>query len=97
MAADEELLRRIEAHLDRGNGLMEELRREQRLNRSAFGRQFELMQQLIERNSESYLEVASAADRFREVIAEQLTAVRGTLDLQREILLRVLDRLDQRD
>lgn len=116
--ADRELLRRIDAHMERGNELMAEVVEEHRINRAFQGQQVELMQTVIERNGEAFRGLMVALDRFGaridsfgeridsfgeridafgervDAFGERVDAFGATLDLQREILLRFLARLD---
>ena len=105
--ADEEILKRVEEHMQRGNELISEVVKEHRLNRAFAGEQMALMRTVIERNGQAFEGLMSELGHFRERIdvfgeridsfGERVDAFGDTLDLQREILLRFLDRLDERE
>lgn len=98
--ADREILEQIEAHMERGNELMAEVVKEHRLNRAFQGEQVALMRTVIERNGEAFHGLIGALEHFGERIdsfGERVDAFGATVDLQREILLRFLDRLDERE
>lgn len=95
--ADEEILKRIDARMKRGDELMAEVRNEHRLNRMAYEQQLDLTRTVVQRNAEAFQGLMAAIDRFSDRIdsfGERVDAFGATLDLQREILLRFLDRLD---
>ncbi|MGZ5320258.1 MAG: hypothetical protein ACXWZW_05155 [Solirubrobacterales bacterium] len=86
--------------------LMEEVREEHRLNRVAYQQQLDLTRTVVQRNAEAFQGLMAALDRFSERIdafgeridafGERVDAFGATLEIQREILLRFLDRLDER-
>ena len=89
--ADDAILKSIEQHMSRGNELMAEMR-------DAYGQQLELTRAVIQRNAEAFVGLMTALDRFGERIdafGERIDEFGDTLALQREILLRFLDRLDE--
>ena len=114
---------RIDAHLERGNKLMEEVREEHRLNRIFYEHQLDLTRTVVKRNGEAFVAMTAALERLGDSIdsafesfgeriesfgeridafgeridafGERIDAFGATLDLQREILLRFLDRLDE--
>ena len=84
--------------------LLEEVREEHRLNRIAYAQQLDLTRTVVQRNAEAFQGLMAALDRFGERVeefgeridsfGERVDAFGATLDIQREILLRFLDRLD---
>jgi hypothetical protein len=86
--------------------LLEEVREEHRLNRVAYAQQLDLTRTVVERNAEAFQGLMAAIDRFGEridvfgeridVLGERIDAFGATLEIQREILLRFLDTLDDR-
>ena len=84
--------------------LLEEVREEHRLNRIAYAQQLDLTRTVVQRNAEAFQGLMAALDRFGERVeefgeridsfGERGDAFGATLDIQREILLRCLDRLD---
>jgi GGDEF domain-containing protein len=98
--ADEEILRRIDKRLARGDELMAEVRAEHELNRRAYTEQLALTRTVVQRNAEAFAGLMTAIDRFRERIdafGDRIDAFGDTLVLQVEILTRCLDRLDERE
>jgi hypothetical protein len=85
--------------------LLEEVREEHRLNRAAYAQQLDLTRTVVQRNGEAFQGLMAALDRFSERIdafgervdafGERVDAFGATLEIQREILLRFLDRLDE--
>jgi hypothetical protein len=106
--ANREILDRIDGHMKRGNELMEEVREEHRLNRIFYEHQLDLTRTVVQRNGEAFVGMMTALERLGdtldsafeafgeriEAFGERIDAFGATLDLQREILLRFLDRLD---
>ena len=79
--------------------LMEEVREEHRLNRVAYQQQLDLTRTVVQRNAAAFQGLMAALDRFSDRIdafGERVDAFGATLEIQREILLRFLDRLDER-
>jgi len=84
--------------------LLEEVREEHRLNRIAYAQQLDLTRTVVQRNAEAFQGLMAALDRLGERIdvfgdridsfGERVDAFGATLEIQREILLRFLDRLD---
>lgn len=75
-----------------------EMREENRITRAAYAEQLELTRTVVARNGEAFVGLMAELGRFRERIdafGERVDAFGATLDLQREILLRFLDRLDE--
>ncbi|MGZ5376142.1 MAG: hypothetical protein ACXWEF_06805 [Solirubrobacterales bacterium] len=82
---------RIEEQLRRGNELMAEVREEHRLNRISYEQQLDLTRTVVRRNGEAFVGMMDALARF----GDRIDTFGATLNLQREILLRFLDRLDE--
>jgi hypothetical protein len=90
---------------DRVEQLLEEVREEHRLNRAAYEEQVKLMLTVIDRNARAFEGLMASLDRFDrridafggqiEAFGERIDAFGATLEIQREILLRFLDRLDE--
>jgi hypothetical protein len=77
--------------------LMAEVREEHRLNRSAYEQQSEVLLGIVQQNARAFVAFTEAIDRFRNQIdsfGNRIDSFGATLDLQREILSRFLDRLD---
>ena len=96
--ADRELLLEIKE-------LISEVREEHRLNRAAYQEQAEVLLGVVQQNARAFVAFTEAIDRFGDRIdsfgdridsfGDRIDSFGATLDLQREILSRFLNRLDE--
>jgi hypothetical protein len=102
--AEREVLDRIDAHMARGNELLEEVREEMRLSREErelsrelFGDMRDFMSEVtvrVERVAREQIAELRKLGRGFEAVTEELRDMRGETRAQTRAILRVLDKLD---
>lgn len=89
MSRDDEILRRLDQHMARGNKLMEGVREEHRLNREAYERGTRLMIDIVARHERAFKDYME----LNREIREELRLGRGRIEAQTQAIWAMLDRL----
>ena len=103
MARDDEILKRLDGHMERanehmargnehmarGNELMQEVREEHRLNREAYERGTRLILDIVAQHEQAFRENMALSREIRE----ELRKVHGRMEAQTQAIWAMLDRL----